>query len=331
MRNLLNNLQQYLHDTLALALAPEKWGESKRLPFFLQDTYIFYRVRLLEFDCILMLDTRDQEESPAVIRKHMEQVRAKWDGEIIYARDMVTAYNRKRLIEQKLPFIIPGNQLYLPMLGLDLREHFRQKREVSPYFTPSTQILVLHLIYSRNNQRDKRDTPTELARILGYSKMTMTRAFREMASILEAATSAEDQKFFDLYSFRSYDLWEKTRQFMRSPVKKRFYVSPFDIEPHIGLRAGLSALADYSMLASPKNTVLAVSQAEWKALQQNNQFPVLDNPDPQATEIEIWSYAPRMSGREGVVDRLSLYLSLQDNHDERVESALEELLGGMTW
>jgi hypothetical protein len=331
MRNLLNDLQQYIHDTLALSLSLEKWSESKRLPFFLQDAYLFYRVQLLELDCIMMLDTRDQEESPAVIRKHMEQVRAKWDGEIIYARDTVTAYNRKRLIEQKLPFIVPGNQLYLPMLGLDLREHFRQKREVSPYFTPSTQVLVLHLIYGGNKQMDKRNTPTELARVLGYSKMTMTRAFREVESILKAAAPAGDQDLFDLHNFRSFPLWETTRQFMRSPVKKRLYVSPFDIQSHIGHLAGLSALADYSMLASPKNKVLAVSQEEWKTLRQNHQFPVLDDPEPQATEIEIWSYAPRLFGHGDAVDRLSLYLSLQDNHDERVEVALETLLEGMQW
>ncbi len=30
-------------------------------------------------------------------------------------------------IAQKVPFIVPGNQLYLPDLGLDLREYFRQR------------------------------------------------------------------------------------------------------------------------------------------------------------------------------------------------------------
>jgi hypothetical protein len=35
------------------------------------------------------------------------------------------------LIEQKVSFIVPGNQLYLPDLGLDLREYFRQ-RAVDP-------------------------------------------------------------------------------------------------------------------------------------------------------------------------------------------------------
>ena len=329
MRILLNDLKQYIKDTLAVSVVTEKWGESSRLPFFLKDNYVFYRAQFFGLTCLMMVDVRDQEESPAVIRKHMDQVRAKWDGEIIYVRDRVTAYNRKRLIEHNLPFIVPGNQLYLPMLAIDLREHFRQKREISDYFYPSTQVLVLHWIY--NNQNAMTYTPTELARVLGYSKMTMTRAFREVESILKDAALNEEQGVLDVYSLNSRMLWERTRPFMRSPVKKRIYVADFDVNRHTGHRAGLSALADYSMLAKPKNMVLAVSQEEWKTLQQKHQFQVLGSPDPQVTEIEIWSYAPSLFGHDGVVDRLSLYLSLQDMDDERVESALEELLEGMQW
>lgn len=151
MRMLLSNLKQYIHDTLAVSITSEKWSESKLLPFFLQDSYVFYRLQFLGQNCLMMADTRDQEESPAVIRKHMDQVRAKWDGEVIYVRDRVTAYNRKRLIEHNLPFIVPGNQLYLPMLAIDLREHFRRQRKISDYFYPSTQALVLHWIYNNQN------------------------------------------------------------------------------------------------------------------------------------------------------------------------------------
>ncbi|GEM_PF-3944963 len=41
-------------------------------------------------------------------------------------------------------------------------------------------------------------------------------------------------------------------------------------------------------------------------------------------EIEIWKYDPELFAREGVVDPLSLYMSLKDTKDERVEMALEQ-------
>jgi hypothetical protein len=80
--------------------------------------------------------------------------------------------------------LFPGNQMYLPMLAIDLREHFRRIREETPTFSPSTQVVVLHALL-----RDAGQVliPTEMAQLLGYSAMTMTRAFDE----LETASLAE--------------------------------------------------------------------------------------------------------------------------------------------
>jgi hypothetical protein len=50
-----------------------------------------------------------------------------------------------------------------------------------------------------------------------------------------------------------------------------------------------------------------------------------------AVEVELWSYPPRAVAEGPVVDRLSLFLSLNGTSDERVESALDELLEEMEW
>ena len=128
----LSQVKRYLHQTLGAEVSPTPWDEGTRLPFFLRKLYTFFEVQLLEASCLLMLDRNEQEQSPATVRKHMNQVQAKWDGEIVYVRARVTAYNRKRLIEHKLPFVVPGNQMYLPMLGIDLRELSLDKPIVDP-------------------------------------------------------------------------------------------------------------------------------------------------------------------------------------------------------
>jgi hypothetical protein len=48
-------------------------------------------------------------------------------------------------------------------------------------------------------------------------------------------------------------------------------------------------------------------------------------------EIEIWKYDPELLARKGVVDPLSLYLSLKNIKDERVEMALDTLLEKFQW
>jgi len=52
----------------------------------------------------------------------MDVIQTKQKDDVVYVRTRMTAFNRKRLIEQKVPFIVPGNQMYLPTLAIDLRE-----------------------------------------------------------------------------------------------------------------------------------------------------------------------------------------------------------------
>lgn len=329
MSTLIEQLIQYLHDTLNATLSVRPWNESKGLPFFLQDSYDYYRTELFRLDVLLMVDTNDEEQSPATVRKHMGQVRKKCD-EVIYVRDRVTAYNRKRLIEQNVPFIVPGNQLYLPMLAIDLREYFRQKRTTTDKFSPATQALVLYWIYN-SNKNDARATPTEMARILGYSKMTMTRAFKEVDAALDAVLDPEGHNKEAKYILTGQELWHTLQPFWRNPVKQRYYLLRTDFDEAFGVRAGLTALASYSMLAAPGHKVYAVSQNEWKVFLQRHEVVVLDRPDSQTVEIEVWGYPPSLFAQNDLVDRFSLYLSMRDTNDERIESALEELLESMKW
>ena len=49
-------------------------------------------------------------------------------------------------------------------------------------------------------------------------------------------------------------------------------------------------------------------------------------------EIEIWKYDPELLARKGVVDPLSLYMSMKNTKDERVEMmALDTLLEKFQW
>lgn len=122
----LHELERYVHDALGVSVTTTPWSGADRLPHFLKERYSFAQVDLLGIDGLLVIDTNPEEQSPVTVRKHMDLLRTKQNADLIYVRAQVTAYNRKRLIEQNVPFIVPGNQMYLPMLAIDLREHFRK-------------------------------------------------------------------------------------------------------------------------------------------------------------------------------------------------------------
>ena len=320
-------IERYLLDTLGLTACITAWESSGRLPLFLRDGFRFYRTDIIGVPCLLMVDRAEEPAPPATIRKKMNQVQPKWQGELIYVCQQVASHQRKRLIEQRVPFIVPGNQLYLPMLGIDLREHFRKQRQKPLKFKPATQALVLHLLLHHD---DTLRTPVDLAERLGYTKMTMSRALDELEAeqICEVTREGRERRL-RLKEGRK-QLWESALPLLQSPTQQRYYLRRHPNQ-QVGITAGLTALASYSMLAAPRTPTVAVSHKGWQASQQSTERRTVHPDDPDATEIEVWSYDPKLFAMQGIADRFSLYLSLKENSDERVQLSLKEMMENITW
>jgi hypothetical protein len=327
VQTVLHELERYLHDALGVSVKITPWSGVGQLPPVLRERYRFAKAELLGLRALLVIDANPEEQSPATVRKHLDMLQSKQPAELIYVRARVTAYNRKRLIEQKVPFIVPGNQMYLPMLAIDLREHFRRIREEAPTFSPSTQVVVLHAML-----RDAGQVliPSEMAPLLGYSAMTMTRAFDELETAKLAEVTVRGRERCLRFIGDRREIWEKAQPFLRNPVSKRLFIRRIN-GAEGATHAGLTALAHYSMLAPPAYTTYALSREEWKTLRQQHKIIEVPVQDPDVSEIEVWWYSPARFAEHGMVDQLSLYLSLKADHDERTETALEEMMEKIEW
>jgi hypothetical protein len=322
----LPQLQQYLHDALGVDVPVAPWRGAERLPHFLRERYAFAQVDLMGTPCLLVIDTNPAEESPVAVRKHLDLLRTKHDGEAVYVRQQVTAYNRKRLIEQKVPFIVPGNQMYLPMFAVDLREHFRRIRAELPSFSPATQAVVIHALL-----QDVKDEliPLDMARRLGYSPMTMTRAFDELESANLGVVTMRGRERCLRFPGTRLEIWAKAQPLLRSPLNKRLFIRQG--APPVGIPAGLTALAHYSMLSPPPYSVLAVSREQWKEFRRHHNTREVPAADPDGQEIQVWSYPPALFAQGNVVDPLSLYLSLKGDADERTQASMDEMMRKLGW
>ena len=327
VRSEIHELERYLHEALGIAVKTKPWSGADRLPHVLKERYRFAQAELLGLHALLVIDSNPDDQSPATVRKHMDMLQTKQPADLIYVRTQVTAYNRKRLIEQKVPFIVPGNQMYLPMLAIDLREHFRRIREEVPSFSPSTQVVVLYVLH-----RDAGQVliPTEMAPLLGYSTMTMTRAFDELETAGLAEVTVRGRERCLRFNGSRKEIWDKAQPFLRSPVNKRLMIRRAEDAEGATL-AGLTALAHYSMLAAPAYTTHALSRENWIAYRKRHKIIEVPPQDPDAGEIEVWWYPPALFAEHGIVDQLSLFLSLKADHDERTETALEEMMEKFKW
>ena len=94
--------------------------------------------------------------------------------------------------------------------------------------------------------------------------------------------------------------------------------------------AGISALAEKTMINSPPLLTYAIGTEEYR--QTNIPKGFQHSPADEADfELEIWNYNPKLFSKDGKVDPFSLYLSLKETTDERIETALEDLMEKIQW
>ncbi len=324
-----NEIKKYLNDTLGVQVQPTFWENTKALPFLLRDRYEFYTAYLLKAKCLFMVGKDREEPTPAVIKKHGIIAKEKWDGNVVYVPQVMSTFNRGRLIDQKVPFIVPGKQLYLPDLGLDLREHVEKirLRTKAKTVSPATQVVILDALL--HEPKEPRNA-NQLAGQFGYAAMTITRAMNELEDFGLGTVRIVGRERRLVFDLPGKQLWEKAKPHLQNPVFKTVYVQNIKPIKEV-VRAGMSALADYTNIVEPENKTLAISRRGFRTLNKNHELVMLPIPDKGTVNLEIWRYGPERLARQGVVDRFSLFLSLKEDNDERVEMAKKKMMEKVSW
>lgn len=323
--------EKYIQETLGISTSLKRWEKENRLPPYLQDLYRVYTCLLSDITC-LVIASRDVEETrPSLISKHIRKIEEIEPGnKVIYLHPSISSYNRKRLIVQKIPFVVPGKQMYLPFIGVDLREYFQKVQSEKPdQFKPSTQAAFLAALYSSSDS-EKGLTPAQIAVDLKYSRMTMSRAFNEIHLAGLGTIITEGRERILRFLGNGKTLFKQAQPLMISPVRKKLKIVG-NISFSGLVLAGESALSKHSMLSEPVHAVYAASAKTWKQKERTEHIISVPMHEAGSIEIEIWKYPPELFARDLVADPLSLYLSLRDIKDERVEIALENLLEEFKW
>lgn len=341
-------LNAYLDQAVGLKIDLASISLSK-IPFFLRGRYDLAEGELYGRRYVFFSPRSDFDDwTPSMIQSDREQLTAILQHPAIFVFEYIRPNHRQRLIQRRIPFISPGTQMYLPELLIDLREHFaRQRSKPVKALSPSAQHLFLMALEQRQGHFNNAQ---ELAKRLKYSAMTIGRAMDELASLelahivrkgrTKSLTFGPKNEALDWLS-----LWQHALPYLRSPVRRTFplYDCPAELLAPAKL-GGLTALAHYSMLNEPKTKIWAISP-DWY---QNHAAALKSAEAPEidcSHEIlEIWNYDPALSSvqknswirgakfvKNGMVDRLSLYLALRETEDERIEQAIEQMMEEILW
>lgn len=303
---------------------------APKLPFYLIDRYALWGCDFFGRACIFAAPRPNAlVEDWSDLSRHRDALRVQLKAEVVVMLfESLPPRRRKKLIGDRIAFMVAGVQLYVPEMMLELREGRAPKAPLAKApetFAPTTQLIVLAALLDRPIAGEN---ATVLARRLGVSAMSVGRAFEELQAAGIADTGRIGRERTLKMKVHGRDLWRAVEAHLQSPVRKVRRVAIPDPDAFPGLVAGESALALYTSLAPPRLHTHAVPAANWNRLFREH---LQETEAGYGDEIETWSYDPAVLGEQKVVDKLSLYLSVRHHQDERVAQAAEDLLEQMPW
>jgi|P827metagenome_2_1110787.scaffolds.fasta_scaffold02782_3 hypothetical protein len=307
-------LQEYLAKTVDSEFMLE--AISPELPLHMR-RYSLYRGRLLGID--LVFATVNQDEQSASEYAQMALLfRRELSLPVVFVFQSLPSAKRNSLIRHGVPFVVPKWQLFLPP-NLHLNERAPQTGVVRKSMRPATQAVVIRQLV-RGDVEGR--TAGEIAKTLGFSKMTLSNVSSELATL--GLADFKGWPGVVRFKARGRALWDMAYPYLASPVQ---CVVPNAVDPTNLPLAGLSALAEYSMIAPDSVPVYACTSKESKM--PDICVRSADAGDARSL-LQVWRYNPRLCGGE-FVDRLSLILSLKSECDPRIQSEIDHMLKENTW
>lgn len=249
-------------------------------------------------------------------RKISERIESVKHIPAVFYFDNLLTYERDRLVEQGVYFVVADKFAFVPTLIINRRS---AKSEIKESFYPSTQyILLYHLqIKSLDGLPLK-----ELEDMVPYKYKTISKSLKQLEALgLVRLEGSRNKKL--VFELSGKELWDKASTNLIDPIKSIEYTSDVFSEGDIG---GISALSHYSMLA-PEDVPTRVISVDW-VREHRSSLPELHSFE-DTQRIEIWKYPPL--GNSGYVDKLSLFLTLKDDNDPRVEKEIEIMMNEIKW
>ena len=233
-------------------------------------------------------------------------------------------YTKEIMLNEGIPFILEGKQVFLPFLGMLLSE--KNNRRLVPVHTISflTQKLILCALYEKWNDMNV----TKIAEKLGVTKMSVSRCLDEIEYLDIKILDKSGKTRKVSVSEENKVLWEEIKPVLRNPIITRFQLAE-DIR--LDKKAGMSALCEFSMLSDNEYPTYAIIKSELKEtnIKQIRQISIGEDIGCEVLEV---GYFIEYNGKM-VQDPLSIMLSLsaEDLEDERVQICIEEMLEEYVW
>lgn len=318
-------VKKFLEETLHIPVDSENFAEEGQLPLAILSRYRFEIIRVLETDYVVVTP-QNRMDSRTMIRD-IHRIEKLLGKRCILSVSENTQWSNQRLIEENIPFIEEGKQIYLPDLGVLLSDHKERKLKDVGQISYLTQKVFLTALYE--NWSDM--SVSKAASRLQVSRMAITMAYDEAEVLgLPYIKKRGNSRCFTANHERK-QMWEEILPVLRSPVVKNLRLKELPEHLDTALFSGYSALSGYSLIDDNVYKTYAVLKSD---IHKYREYKAVNAGDVPACVIQEMGYLiPGKDEHIHAVDPCSVYLSMREEaeHDPRTSMALDEMMEEYVW
>jgi len=293
------------------------------LPISFEKRFQYVQMKFHKESFLLIKEKRRGSLNSFVTQARTMGRKASMDVILVFSK--LSDNEKKQLLQARVPFVDFKGNLFFPPLGLALNAN--DDVEVFKELTPSEQLTWIAFLLTKGQKVVDVDL---LSQITGLPNSTIYRCLRTFKTL---NWLNKPNKLY-AYTASKKELFLKSESFLFNPIKKRLLLSDFDLNKIQSdsrlLYGGTYALSYLTFLAeSDENSSYVISQRQFNKLSLPLSQHILEG-----KILEIWRYSPFVSEfwndfketqDRQFVDPISLYLTLKDDDDPRVEEEIEAL------
>ena len=185
-------------------IEPLDKAKKQALPVLITNAYQLLQCQLLGAEVSLMV-CKDANATPMQLKKHCAIVERALEMHAAVVLPEVKPYNMKRLVDARVNTIVPGRQLFLPSLLMDLRV---QRNPVDMQGKPMPVMAQVVVLYHLQKHSLNGMSAQPIAELMGVSYPNINRAVKWLADngFVELTPGREKQIRFVL---EGKNLWEQ--------------------------------------------------------------------------------------------------------------------------
>lgn len=275
---------------------------------------------------LLFAEPKGHIPTPRSLAITTSQWTEKFGVPVVFLLPACPAYERQRLIDKEVYFVVSDKYAHLPMLVANERI---RKTKLAKKLTPVAQYLLLfHLQVESLEGMAARDIEDKVP--YSYTSITLGITCLEDMGLCYKVAEGSKRKVIH-FNENGRRLWEKVQPLLMDPVEQRVYCDEFLTDEHFPI-CGINALAHYTMLNPDPERMIMMSVKQLKEFLSSG-ILVRSNEFDGNILIEAWKYPPvsKDSVQADWVDKLSLAISLREDTDPRVEGEVEGLIESVEW